>query len=287
MSAIVLLSKPGLTSLSAGLTIPATWDPVWFKNLINNVLKGADVRNAIAGPGITITGNLASPYATISIGGNPAVINGMVTINGTTTPSGNTGVLTVNGVAGNYTASFFGPTSPAGQSFGVNIEAGTNSSDIALVIGNAANTQRFFEISGAGKILGLGPTAGGLVDMTPDTGTFTGTFPGFSTTVTGTVVWSKNGNQITMTVPAFSGTSNTTSLSMTGIPAEIQPTRAQNYALPPQNSLENSGAAVTSCGMHIDAGSTITFYINGSSVGWAASGTKGNLAAFSFTYLLN
>jgi len=62
-----LISKPGITSAST-LSIPKSWDMTWFRNFIQNQLKGADVRNAIGANGIKITGNIASPYATIGLG---------------------------------------------------------------------------------------------------------------------------------------------------------------------------------------------------------------------------
>lgn len=61
----VLISKPGITSAST-LSIPKDWSPSWFRNLIENQLKGADVRNAVGSGGISVSGNIASPYATIS-----------------------------------------------------------------------------------------------------------------------------------------------------------------------------------------------------------------------------
>jgi hypothetical protein len=64
--AIVLASKPGLSSTTT-LHIPKDWDPTWFRNFISNQLKGADVRNAIGANGISITGTIASPYATIGL----------------------------------------------------------------------------------------------------------------------------------------------------------------------------------------------------------------------------
>ena len=77
-----LISKPGLTGASV-LNIPKDWTPSWFRGIIDSLLKGGDVRNAIAGPGITITGNISSPYATIGVGGSSAApITGPVTING-------------------------------------------------------------------------------------------------------------------------------------------------------------------------------------------------------------
>jgi hypothetical protein len=228
MSAIVLLSKPGLTSLSAGLTIPATWDPVWFKNLINNVLKGADVRNAIAGPGITITGNLASPYATISatgaIGPAPIIVK--------TTPGG----VTVFEVFNSLT----GPTVQA-----------------------------------------YGPAAGGLVDMTPDASNFVGNVTGCTTAIPTTVVWSKNGNQVTLSMGAGTGTSNATACTVTGLPAEIQPTRIQLCTCIVYNN-----SAITAGTAQVTAGSgTITFFV-GAAGSFTATGSKGmNLGTFS--YLLN
>jgi hypothetical protein len=91
---IALKSKPGLTG-STALSIPATWDATWFRHFIHNMLKGADVRNSIGANGIKITGNIASPYATIGFGG-PASFAGPITI---TAATGQV-TLTVNGASG-------------------------------------------------------------------------------------------------------------------------------------------------------------------------------------------
>jgi hypothetical protein len=64
--AIALPSKPGITGANV-LSIPQDWDQVWFRHFINNSLKGADVRNAIGTNGIVVTGNISSPYGTISL----------------------------------------------------------------------------------------------------------------------------------------------------------------------------------------------------------------------------
>jgi len=84
-----LISKPGLSSATT-LSIPKDWDKTWFRNLISNQLKGADVRNAVGANGITVTGTIASPYAKISLGPGPVVLN---------TAAG-TVALTVNGATG-------------------------------------------------------------------------------------------------------------------------------------------------------------------------------------------
>ena len=64
--AIILASKPGLTGATA-LSIPTDWDATWFRNFINNVLKGGDVRNAAGANGVSVSGTIASPYATIGL----------------------------------------------------------------------------------------------------------------------------------------------------------------------------------------------------------------------------
>lgn len=90
-----LVSKPGLTSASA-LAIPKEWSSQWFRSFIGDLLKGGDVRNAVGANGITISGTIASPYATISLGA-PVTLPGPVTISA---PNPAATALTVNGNAG-------------------------------------------------------------------------------------------------------------------------------------------------------------------------------------------
>jgi hypothetical protein len=91
-----LPTKPGINGANV-LSIPAEWDATWFRHFINNSLKGADVRNAIAGTGITITGNISSPYATISATGGGGAVTQIVAGAGiSVSPAGGTGTVTVN-----------------------------------------------------------------------------------------------------------------------------------------------------------------------------------------------
>lgn len=94
---IALASKPGITGANV-LSIPKDWDPVWFRRFIDNSLKGADVRNAIGANGITISGNISSPYATIGFTGGVAQI--VAGTNITISPPGGTGVVTINASSG-------------------------------------------------------------------------------------------------------------------------------------------------------------------------------------------
>lgn len=99
---IALASKPGITGAST-LAIPKTWDAVWFRNFISNQLKGADVRNAVGTNGIKITGNISSPYATITLGAGPIVIPatpGQVTLTVNGAPGQNVLVINSNSSGG-------------------------------------------------------------------------------------------------------------------------------------------------------------------------------------------
>jgi hypothetical protein len=138
--AIVLQSKPGLSSTTT-LNIPKTWDPTWFRSFISNQLKGADVRNAVGANGISVTGNISSPYATITIGNGPIVIPA---------PTTSALALTVNGIA----RTGYGPTvliqapDTASESNGLQIIAGTNTNDASFVVTNAAHTFNVYNLIG-------------------------------------------------------------------------------------------------------------------------------------------
>jgi hypothetical protein len=69
---LALASKPGISGATV-LHIPKDWDATWFRNFINNLLKGADVRNAVGANGIKVSGNISSPYATIGFSGITSV----------------------------------------------------------------------------------------------------------------------------------------------------------------------------------------------------------------------
>lgn len=94
-----LISKPGITPAVAGLAVPTTWSASWFQSFITNYLKGADVRNAVGANGLVISGNLASPYATIGFAA-PVTLPSPVTINAPSSVS--TPTLTINAIANGY-----------------------------------------------------------------------------------------------------------------------------------------------------------------------------------------
>lgn len=58
-------------------------------------------------------------------------------------------------------------------------------------------------------------------------GTFVGTLTGCTTSPTATFRYNKTGNTVTIYVPAFTGVSNTTACTITGLPSHLYPTRQQ------------------------------------------------------------
>jgi hypothetical protein len=80
-----------------------------------------------------------------------------VTFNSTVTFSGG---LTLTATAGSYAATLNGANS-AGNSFGLDIAAGKNSSDAALLVANQGGGTQFAKIDGAGSVTIGSPTGGG------------------------------------------------------------------------------------------------------------------------------
>lgn len=162
------------------------------------------------------------------------------------------------------------------------ISATIGGSTVALLYGASQTTGLSV---GASGVSGLGPVAGALIDMTPDASTFTGTLTGMTATVTNTCVWSRQGNQVTIYFGIGVGTSNSTTFTMTGLPAAIQPARTQ--MLPVIGALESNSGIVVNTSAQITNSSTVTFFIGGSSTAWTNVLGKGISSAFSVTYLIN
>lgn len=123
------------------------------------------------------------------------------------------------------------------------------------------------------------------------TGTFTGTLTGMVGATTATCTYSIVGNIATITTPSgFNGTSNSTSMQMTGLPAAIQPLTLGSIVA--CNVVDNSGNSVGAVQVQAGSGS-LTFYrsnVVGSvvqllSTAFTNTGVKG-LNVLSFSYCL-
>lgn len=178
---------------------------------------------------------------------------------------------------------------------GSGVQTGAALGDLSVVsstgtfrIGNGTST--FLAIPSAGAIQGLGPVAAALVDMTPDTGTFTITYTGFTAGVTGTAQWSRIGKLVILNLPSATGTSNAATMTATGLPAAITPATNSPYIAASSIAFQNGGSAGNpgTIDMQVNTAGTITFFLSGGASNWTSSATsKGLSHATQIAYLLN
>ena len=111
------------------------------------------------------------------------------------------------------------------------------------------------------------------------TDTFTATLSGFSAAQTGEVSYYRDGSTIHLSWPAFSGTSNAITMTLTGMPATITPTAAA------RDVVQVTEAGATAAGMaELVAGSpVVTFRATAVGAAFTATGTKG-LSAHVMSY---
>ena len=121
-----------------------------------------------------------------------------------------------------------------GSNNGELIQAGTNGSDYGLKVQNSAGTITGLLVNGLGVTQIYETLASINTDKnaaTVDSGTFVGTLTGCTTSPTATFNWTRSGNVITIDCNAgVVGTSNTTSMTITGVPAALQSARGVNVA---------------------------------------------------------
>jgi hypothetical protein len=121
-----------------------------------------------------------------------------------------------------------------------------------------------------------GPIAAALVDATPDKGSFTPTYTGFSSAPPGNITWVKMGNIAILTLPNSTGNSNANTYSFSNLPASITP--STNNSAGAIIGMQDNGAplSVTS-GFRVQTNGTVRFTpsptINFTA--WTSSGTKG------------
>lgn len=152
--------------------------------------------------------------------------------------------------------------------------------------GDSGVGSKIFQVSPSAPFLsGLGTTAAALVDMTPDTGTFTGVGVGFTAGTNFACTWSRIGKLVLLSIGGNIGVSNATTFTITGLPAVIQPaTLAQAV---PIGIARNNGADTSGAYALIIGSSAIQLGLSGSLVGWAGAGNKGFGNTVTVAYLLN
>lgn len=107
-----------------------------------------------------------------------------------------------------------------------------------------------------------------VVDRT-ERGSFTGTVTGLTTSPTGTIKYSLNGDVVTLFIPAINGTSNSTACTVTGMPAAIRPAAQQSVIC----AVTDNGNNVISWS-EVETSGVLTLK-NGVLTTFTGSGTKG------------
>lgn len=286
-----------VTSVTAGTGLTASPNPIISTGTVSLDLTASNTwtgNESFSGSTLPVTVNAPTSGNVFSATGsrNGAITSFFINGNAGTSAisiadvSGNGGDLVVGmqGSAFNSgvgTGGFF-TGSPAAQAAVI----GTSTGSVAPLTFGTQGVARMLMTATGSQISGYGPTAAGLVDMTPDSGTFTGVLTGLTASVNASVSWVRQGSIVVMTISG-TGTSNSTSLTMTGLPSNLQPATLRQ--LIPCN-VEDAGAN-TSGLADVPAGSgTITFYritvATGAwnATGYTATGTKGlNLTSFTYT----
>lgn len=171
---------------------------------------------------------------------------------------------------------------------------GTNNINNALCVDGTNQGIYLRGAVGASKGPGTLNTTGLFINnvavVTPDSGTFSGTLTGLTTSPTVTVTWVRMGQIVVLTSDTGNtGTSNANTLTMAGVPAGLIPTH--NHVVWCGGMIDNN-AANTLASCQIDTGGVVTaLKFNGTGTYnfnvWTTSGTKGIGSNWTMTYPLN
>lgn len=127
-----------------------------------------------------------------------------------------------------------------------------------------------------------------IMNSAPIRGTFSGTFSGVVTPPSATINYLITGRSVTVTLPAFNGTSNAVVCTVSGFPTFLNASVITRMAVPAGIFQDNSINNSTICAL-VDPGSPgiMTFIINGNAAGFTAAGTKGfTVPGATFTWIL-
>lgn len=137
---------------------------------------------------------------------------------------------------------------------------------------------------GAGTINATGLFVNGVAvaGATTSTGISTFTFNGIAGSPTGNMEWWTIGNFAFIQLGSVTGTSNATTFTITGVPAQIQPNATCNIPVPVWTVRDN-GVLLANVQASITGG-TITMNAASAGNGWTASGNKGVVGTFVLIY---
>lgn len=113
-------------------------------------------------------------------------------------------------------------------------------------------------------------------------GTFTGTLTGCTTSPTATFGYVLDGNHVTIRMPGLTATSNASTCTVTGLPAEIVPINNQNFTIPITDNGTNALGIV-----QFNSDGKLHLFKDINASGFTSSGTKGLSGPYDITGVLN
>ena len=115
-------------------------------------------------------------------------------------------------------------------------------------------------------------------------GSFTATMTGCVSNPTASVAYEVAGQMVTLILPDISCASNATTLTLTGLPAALQPAAGRSFNTQVIRAEDNSLNALAH-GTLVGSSGTMTYYVAGvgGSVAWTNTNNKA-LYAHTFTY---
>ncbi len=169
----------------------------------------------------------------------------------------------------------------------------SNTWSIAYGTNTITNNTPVFQWNATPQLLGRGPVAAALVDMTPDKGSWTTTVSGpwiAGNNVTTTAKWERQGSQVTVWIDT-SGTQTATSaatIALSALPAAITPS---SNRVVPCFEVEDNGSTIQGFAF-VNTTNTIGIQracVSGTSIAgcsFSGAGATGVLATWSITYSL-
>jgi hypothetical protein len=160
------------------------------------------------------------------------------------------------------------------------VTRGSGTAVASVVYGNATDNPTH-------SFKGAVDTTGALTfngSKTQDSGSFSGTLTGCTTSPSATIYWNRSGGLVCLTLnTALTATSNATSLTITGLPAALWPNKGswEQICSVRDNGTDTFGSVLVS-----NITGEIRFNTGAGGGLFTGSGTKGLAQGFTFTYAL-
>lgn len=255
------------------------WGTGWFST-INSTTVTATTVNATtitASNGVNITGGSLTVSAGLSVTGtissSSTITGSSFSQNGAATSSLKTVSIENLTVAGSGSATF---NSLITANNGLTISSGS------LTISSGSFTVSSGALTASSISFGV---SGGTTALNYyESNSYSGSLTGFASPQTITVTYTRIGNIVTISTSAAAateGTSNVTTMTLTGMPTSIRPTNGSRGMphIVKDNGILTTGKVV------IGTDGTMTFYKDANNTAFTSSGTKG-IAGLSISYLL-